>query len=294
MMATESVFLGTGAAEMFPNPFCGCAVCRRARENRETRLRAAMLLDETMMIDFGPDVCAASQHYGVPLDRVEHVLVTHTHEDHLNEATFSVLTMTEMAHPIHFYLSEEGCAWLADGTASQKDCPGSFGWMLASLQEAGKIVFHAVWPYRPFDAGGKRVTPLKTNHAGNGADETALNYLIEWERGAWLYAADTGLYGEENLRFLEARAREHGALDTVIFEGTYGSEKMPRDCGHMDAARLCEQFSDLRRIAALDGHTRVFLTHINQVQHFSHAEYQDYMNRHADAHVTVARDGMRI
>ena len=95
-MKLEPVFLGTGAAEMYPNPFCGCETCERARRNHETRLRAAFLLDETMMVDFGPDVCAASQHYGVPLYDVEHVLITHTHEDHFNSATFSVLTMTNM------------------------------------------------------------------------------------------------------------------------------------------------------------------------------------------------------
>ena len=105
-MKQESVFLGTGAAEMYPNPFCGCEVCERARRNRETRLRAAFLLDETMMVDFGPDVAAASQHYGVPLNDVKHVLVTHTHEDHFNMATFSILTMTDMKKkPMHFYLS---------------------------------------------------------------------------------------------------------------------------------------------------------------------------------------------
>lgn len=40
----DSVFLGTGAAELYPNPFCGCPVCARARENRETRLRSCFLL----------------------------------------------------------------------------------------------------------------------------------------------------------------------------------------------------------------------------------------------------------
>ena len=44
-MKLEPVFLGTGAAEMYPNPFCGCETCERARQNRETRLRAAFLLD---------------------------------------------------------------------------------------------------------------------------------------------------------------------------------------------------------------------------------------------------------
>lgn len=294
-MKLEPVFLGTGAAEMYPNPFCGCETCERARRNRETRLRAAFLLDETMMVDFGPDVPAASQHWGVPLYDVEHVLITHTHEDHFNAATFSVLTMTNMKKkPMHFYLSAAGLAWVEQIIDAQHGMNGTFGDMLSSLLAQGKIAFHALEPYQTYEIGGKKITPLKTIHRGYGAGETAQNYLIAWERGVWLYAADTSLYGEENLTFLGDWAKVHGALDTVIVEGTFGSRRLPKDSGHMDAYQLAQQMADLRRVSALDRHTRVFITHINQVQHFSHAEYQNYLQIHADANITVAYDGMRI
>ncbi len=291
---TESVFLGTGAAEMYPNPFCACTVCERARKNRETRLRAAFLLDDTMMIDFGPDVCAASQHYGAPLADVEHVLITHTHEDHFNSATFSILTMTEMQRTMHFYLSPEGFGWVMHQIETEKHEIGTFGWMLASLLRSEKIAFHALEPFISYEIGGKTVTPVKTVHHGYGKGETAQNYIISFARGTWLYAADTSLYKEETLTYLTTHAKRHGALDTMIFEGTFGSQKLSPDSGHMDVYQLCTQLSDLRRIGALDGHTRVYLTHINQVQHFSHAEYQNYMDIHANANVTVAHDGMRI
>lgn len=294
-MKQESVFLGTGAAEMYPNPFCGCEVCERARRNRETRLRAAFLLDETMMIDFGPDVCAASQHYGVPLYDVEHVLVTHTHEDHFNEATFSVLTMTDMKKkPMNFYLSSAGLRWVERVIEQEKGISGTFGQMLSSLMSQGKIAFHALEPYQTYEIGGKRITPLKTNHGGFGEGETAQNYLIEWERGCWLYAADTGLYGESNLEFLREWAKNRGALDAIIVEGTYGSYPISRNSGHMNGDMLVKQMEDLRGIAALDMHTRVFITHINQVQHYSHAEYQNFLHLHSGANITVAYDGMRI
>ena len=294
-MKLEPVFLGTGAAEMYPNPFCGCETCERARQNRETRLRAAFLLDETMMVDFGPDVCAASQHYGVPLYDVEHVLVTHTHEDHFNMATFSILTMTNMKHkPMNFYLSAAGLAWVEQIIELEKGTAGTFGQMLSSLLSQGKIAFHALEPYQTYEIGGKKITPLKTIHRGFGAGETAQNYLIEWERGVWLYAADTSVYGVENLEFLRAWADKRGAIDTFIVEGTFGSYRLPKDSGHMDAYQLVQQMADLRRVAALDRHTRVFITHINQVQHFSHAEYQNFLGLHADCNITVAHDGMRI
>ena len=100
------------------------------------------------------------------------------------------------------------------------------------------------------------------------------------------------MYGEENLAFLSEWSKKHGALDTYISEGTYGSLYVPG--GHMDAHQLAAQFADLRRVSALDAHTRVFITHINQVQHYSHAEYQNALALTGGANVTVAYDGMRI
>ena len=112
----ESVFLGTGAAELYPNPFCGCKVCARARAvqkapgilGNELRLRSAFLLDPETLIDFGPDVPAGSQHYHAPLDRVRQVLVTHSHEDRY-----------ESAYPFLHFLSRPGLG----GPACNRDRP---------------------------------------------------------------------------------------------------------------------------------------------------------------------------
>lgn len=290
----SSVFLGTGAAELYPNPFCSCPVCTRARANQETRLRSAFLLDPETMIDFGPDVPAASQHYHAPLDRVEHVLVTHTHEDHFSDATFCILTMTDVVRPIHFYLSPKGLAWVEQVMAETKHIAGTFGNILTTLKDRGHVDFHAIQPFEIQDVGGKKVTPLKTNHHGNGADETAQNYLVEWQRGRWLYACDTGLYGAEPLDFLQDWAAKGGPLDVMVTEGTFGSVKQNDDSGHLDVHLLCRQLQALLDRGVLNNDTQVYVTHINQVQEFSHGEYQEYMNRHAPVRVVVAYDGMRI
>lgn len=294
-MSYSSVFLGTGAAELYSNPFCACPVCNRAREARENRLRSCFLLDKNMLIDFGPDLPAASQHYGAPLAEVRDVLVTHTHEDHLASTTFSVLTMTKpAASPICFYLSAEGLAYLNRIIELEKPLPGTFGRMLTGLIDSHRITFRAVIPYETYEIGGKQVTPLKTNHHAYGENETALNYLIRWERGNWLYAADTGLYGEENLALLTEYAAKHGPLDTLITEGTFGSIDQSDASGHMAVNLLCKQFAALRKTGILTDSTRIFLTHINPVQTFGHAEYQAHLCAASGESVTVAHDGMRI
>lgn len=294
-MTPSSVFLGTGAAELYPDPFCGCPTCARARANGETRLRSCFLLDPQTMIDFGPDAPAASQHYRAPLDQVRDVLVTHTHEDHFASTTFSVLTMTRLKEPIRFHLSRAGLSWVQTQVERTRDISGSFGFILDKLLGNGSISFNAVDPYETYEIAGKKVTPLATNHPAYGPGETAQNYLVDWERGAWLYACDTGLYRRENLDYLSRYAADRGApLDVFITEGTFGSCEMDEDSSHMTCGLLCRQLENLLDCGAVSQGTRVFITHINSVQSFSLAEYQAYMDDHSPVRVTVAHDGMRI
>ncbi|MGH2398786.1 MAG: MBL fold metallo-hydrolase, partial [bacterium] len=57
-------FLGTAAAEGYPNPFCGCENCRAARRagGRSLRKRAAALINDDLLLDLGPDLISASFH----------------------------------------------------------------------------------------------------------------------------------------------------------------------------------------------------------------------------------------
>lgn len=72
-MVINMIFLGTGAAEMYPDPFCACERCERVRLDGET-----LLADIYTCIDFGPDVLAASQQYNAPLYDLRNIFITHT------------------------------------------------------------------------------------------------------------------------------------------------------------------------------------------------------------------------
>ena len=48
------------------------------------RKRSAILINTDLLIDLGPDVMAAAQMHGCPLDEVHYCLQTHPHADHLD------------------------------------------------------------------------------------------------------------------------------------------------------------------------------------------------------------------
>ena len=76
-------FLGTGTSTGVPEIGCKCEVCTSA-DPRDSRLRCSALLqdgDTTLLIDCGPDFRTQMLRAGV--DKIDAVLMTHKHFDHI-------------------------------------------------------------------------------------------------------------------------------------------------------------------------------------------------------------------
>ena len=281
------LFLGTGAAELYPNPFCDCETCQRARrEGAIPRKRSALLVDNETLLDFGPEVPAASQMYNAPLCGLRQVFITHTHEDHFSMGTLDILTMTprRFNDPICFYMSPEALAWVQEITEES----GATSYRGVLSKNVAR--FCALEPYKPHQIGGMEVYAVQSNHHGCGEGELALNYRLTLADGRrLLYVTDSGLYSEDNLQALK-----DSLCDILVMEGTNGSRTVPRDAGHLNAEHFCENVANMAVYGVIKRDAGVYVTHINQVNHFSHAEYQAYLNENCVIPAVVAYDGMTI
>ncbi len=77
-------FLGTGTSVGIPRIGCSCPVCI-SEDSKNKRLRCALHLDyrdHSILVDTGPDLRTQALTYGI--DRVDAVLFTHGHADHLH------------------------------------------------------------------------------------------------------------------------------------------------------------------------------------------------------------------
>lgn len=288
------LFLGTGAAELCPNPFCNCLFCESLRKSGEMpRKRSCMLLDAHNMIDFGPDVLASAQMYGARLYDVDHVFITHSHEDHLCITNIEGLAMTPQRSekPLHVYLSLGAHAFLQQYMQALRPVFARGETVLETLIKKGVVVLHPVTPYASFDVGEQRVFAIESNHMGNGKGEYALNYIFTQKSGQkLLYACDTGLYSAKNLDVLKGCA-----LDVMIMEGTFGDVKVnPETSGHMNAEHFVLQIQNMLACGAITQDTVVYMTHINQVQNLNHSAYQAYMDQNSPIPVIITHDGLRI
>lgn len=283
------VFYGTGAAEAIPSPFCCCRICRHAREagGREVRSRSMLRVSDELCIDLGPDTVAQAARFG-DLTQLRHVLVTHTHLDHL---AYPIMEVRKMAYergnwPLRYYLTDK-----AFDAVEQFSSSAFIGEETKSLLQLGIMEFCRLEYGQAVHIAGMEVTPLRGNHTGQ-IKENSANYLIQLPNGKKLYyGLDTGWYLNETLQALRGMA-----VDYFISECTFGLTpgRGEHPDGHLDAFSCERLFYLLAEQGTLTSHSHVYLTHINHYTSTG-AELEAWLHtRDFPCPVTLAYDGLQI
>lgn len=280
-------FYGTSAAEGIPAPFCRCAVCEQAREKKGVyqRMRTCFRLSEKIMIDMGADAVSQCMRWG-DVNEVEHVLITHTHEDHLNPHMLmeAMWAKKYRSAPLHYYFTDKAFDIVVHWRQSDWIIKG----MVPRFEREGVAAFHQLRYGERVEIDGIGVTPLRGNHPGNVKENTAL-YLLELPDGRTLfYGLDTGPYFPETVEALKKYR-----VDIFISEATRGLQ--PRAAGHthLTLEEACETAQMLYDQGTLHEKSVIYLTHIN------HSTGHDEMVKAAaqlpfPVKTTVAYDGLKI
>ncbi|MEZ6317384.1 MAG: MBL fold metallo-hydrolase [Phycisphaerales bacterium] len=157
-------FLGTGTSSGVPAIGCACDTCTSA-DPRDTRLRVSAALrftdpagaDRTILIDAGPDL--RQQALAARLDRLDAILLTHNHVDHvfgLDEVRrFNVL----MGEPIDVYADEHTLD-------SVRRVYQHIFEPHTNVQKSfvATLIPHRLAPLEPFERFGVRITPIPLLH----------------------------------------------------------------------------------------------------------------------------------
>lgn len=276
-------FLGTAASEGYPDAFCACPNCARARQlgGRSLRKRCSVLVNDDLLIDLGPDVMAAAQMHGVSLAGVRYCVQTHEHADHLDPSHFvsrSPSSGVSGNPPLDFYATQG-----ALGKAARLLGPrvADVGLHAPEVVERLNLRVHAVVPFETFAAGPYRVTSVRAAH---DPAIVALLYVIERQGRTLFYATDTGPLPEETWAAL--RAGEH-RFDVVALDHTFGMRA--RATGHQNSEQFREQIARMRAEGLLAEGARIFAHHI---AHHSNPAHPDLTRIAADHGYAVAHDGL--
>ncbi len=200
-------FLGTGTSTGVPTLTCHCAVCE-STDPRDKRTRPSVLVEfdgRAVVIDTSPDFRA--QALREKLERLDAVLFTHAHVDH-------VMGMDDVR--MYCFRQNQAIPIYADPT------------VMASLRRIYAYIFDQTYPYGgipkvephliegPFELWGERVTPIRVLH-GN---LPVLGFRVR----DFAYLTDFSTIPEESLGALDSldilvldalRHKPHPAHSTV-------------------------------------------------------------------------------
>jgi phosphoribosyl 1,2-cyclic phosphate phosphodiesterase len=276
-------FLGTAAANAFPEPFCNCNNCQSARRlgGPSLRRRSSALINDDLLIDLGPDVLSACHTLGLSLVNVQYCLQTHPHSDHLDNSHFESRSPgfgVVGAPVLNFYASRETLARASQ--TFERDIAG-FGLLAPEAEPNLNLRVHAIEPFVPFTFGPYRATAFPANHA---AGLGAMLYAVEADGRCLFYGTDTDALPEAAW---EAFQRLKLRFDLVILDHTYGQNKLAND--HMSARQVMDHFARMRREGLLAPNARTFATHIAHDANPAHPELAEFAHQNG---YEVAYDGL--
>ena len=282
-------FWGTSAAEGIPAPFCRCAVCMQAKAQRGKyeRKRSSFRLSDSIILDLGADAVAQSFAYGDLID-INHVLVTHTHDDHLNpHMMMEAFWGTECGYrhtPLHYYFTEQAYEIVEQWRQNDWILKG----MVPLFEEKHVVEFHKLQYGQRVEIDGLGVTPFRGKHVGNMKETTAL-YLIELPDGRTLfYGLDSGCYFPETIESLK-----NYRIDLFISEATIGMRPASTGSTHMNLENVRKLVDVLLSQGTLHKDSILYLTHINH--HTGHDEMEDGVRQlQFPIETHVAYDGLKI
>jgi len=261
--------LGTGGADGIPALCSNSPVSNYAREHggKDVRTRCAALVDDELKLDFGPDTLAQAHRDNLDPSQWTAIVFTHSDEDHLTVSEFQyfLYPFNDNDHlPFAIYANPVVCGIIRDRYPT---------W---------PIEMHETKAFQPFEHSGYTITPILANHK---EEEEAHNLVIERGGRKFIYATDTGIWGDETFSFLTG-AMAHA----MVIECTEGFRKSDY-VGHLDIAECVGMVQRLRELDGLVDDARVVTTHHSHQGGARHCDLVKALGRFA---IEPGYDGMEF
>jgi len=249
-------FLGTAAANAYPEAFCRCVNCEGARSlgGPSLRKRSAALINDDLLIDLGPDIMVAAQMHNCPLTKVQYCLQTHAHADHLDPSHFLSRSPgygVVGAPKLHFYASP--ASLLKTIETFERDLSADH---LLDPQTGEKLnlALHPIEPWQSLNIGPYHVTAIPANH-DPGVEP--LLFAVQTGGQSIFYGTDTAVLPEDTWQGFH---RLNMRFDLVVLDHTYGPHEPGSD--HLSAHQFIKHVFRMREEGLLSMHGHAYATHI--------------------------------
>jgi hypothetical protein len=230
-------FLGTGAADSSSWKSYG-------------RQLSSILVNKDLLVDLscwtndaggnkGTCGVARLQQYGIDMNAINYMLITHHHLDHFDPAQIVALAQARTSTT---KLTLYGGVTVVSQMNSY----------LSSNGKTGLINVVHLEPYTSAAVGPYMVTPLIANH--DTPDNEPYVYMIKYYGKQFMYGTDSGVLAGTSLSTIYSKI-----FDLVIRERTFASGS---GVDHMDTSKVAAERADWIAHGVITASTPYYLTHI--------------------------------
>jgi phosphoribosyl 1,2-cyclic phosphate phosphodiesterase len=180
-------FLGTGTSHGVPMIGCRCATCR-SEDPRDRRWRASILVElasgVAVLVDTAPDLRTQALAFGV--DRVDAVLFTHAHADH-------ILGLDDIRR---FNELRGGPMSCYGDRATLQEVRRTFAYAFRDQSEGGTVPRLRLFALAgPFSFGGQTIVPVPVLHGSQ--------LILGYRLGSFAYLTDCSAIPDESWPLLD-------------------------------------------------------------------------------------------
>ena len=228
MSADSITFLGTGTSHGVPMIGCRCATCL-SQDPHDTRTRPSVAIrlasGATILVDTTPDLRAQALRHG--LDRVDAILFTHCHADH-------VMGLDEVRR---FNVLQDAAIPCYGDERTMREIRRTFAYIFESGDPGGGVPRIHLFPLGgPFSIAGREIVPVPVLHGER--------MILGFRTGGFAYLTDCSGIPDGSWPLLEG-------LDTLVIDAL-------RHRPHPTHLTVAQALEIARRL----GPRRTWLTHI--------------------------------
>ncbi|NLB69239.1 MAG: MBL fold metallo-hydrolase [Lentisphaerae bacterium] len=262
--------LGSAAAEAVPCHFCDCRICELARTGggKELRRRTSYLIDDDTLVDYGPDINWQMNEFKIDSFKLERVLLTHLHADHVD--------------PVEFFWRRAGFAKQPINPLKIYSSKNTHLKIISLMALYGNSLSYDELNIEPvilnpdgttvYEEEGKdfKLTAFQANHAP-GAGPCV--FMVERSGKRFFVCNDTGYFFDpvwEQLR--------NARIDGIVIDCTMGCKMENCWNGHMSGDVILELVGKMRAIRALKADAFVVANHFSHNADCTHEELEAFFN----------------